>query len=342
MKRKILITAAAICMAASSFNAAYASNIKTIINNGNIEYTGTVAEENIGKNVFLEVFKKGYEVNESNWETENPSNIIYINTKASDKKGNYTFKFKLTENGLYPMVKNEGTENGGEVEYIGYTNSGDFRTAIEELSGKTESEIPAYIDANKEKLAMYSEIFNLPSDDVKGLVKKSITRNSKFSDLVTVYVAEAYSQNRDVALNEYINDLLEDDDSLRKYYKNYNEALYSANLKQDYTKTGEFHDKLVESVVLVYKNDGVSEVTKMLNEYASKLGITKKVTDTMTDKVVGEKWIKDELVAKINALKPTTVGGGSSSSWGGGSINNGGNTSSVGTPMKTLHRKFRM
>lgn len=333
MKRKILAAVAAVCMTASSLNVAYAANIKTFINNGEIEYSGTVEKEKIGENVLLQVFNKGVEVNETSWKSENPANIVYINSKATDKDGNYSFNFVLTSNGLYPMVKNEVSDDKAEIEYIGYTNIDDFKAAITELSGKAENEIAAYIDANKEKLGMYGDVFSLPSADVAKLIKSSIKSDSDFSDLIKVYVAETYSQNKDVALNDYIDDILDENDSLKGYYKDYNASLYSAQLKQSYNDIDEFYDKLTESIILVnvYKNDGVSEVAEMLNKYASKLGITKEVTTTMASNVVGTMWTKTELADKLNKMQSGGSGGSASgSSWGGN--NGGGVTSAVGMP----------
>lgn len=345
MKNKIVLTAAAICMAATSLNAVYASNIKTIINDGDITYAGTVDKENIGKNIFFQVYKNGYEINETNWSTEDKTNIIFADTDTSDSNGNYSFSFNLTANGKYPLIKNYGDDDGEAVEYIGYTKSSDFSAAVAELAGKTGNDVADYINANKEKLAMYDDIFNLSANDVITLVENSIKTDSDYADLLMVYAAGNFSKGNDVSLNDYIDDMLGENDKIKKYYKDYNEALYTAKLKKTYSNISDFYSTLEESVILsnVYKNDGVSDVTAMLNDYARTLGINVTVTDKKTDQVVGKTWTKTELAKTINELPEDVSGGGSggagSSSSSGWSVggSSGGNTAIVGTPVSSVN-----
>lgn len=338
--KKILLTATAICMAFTSLNAAYATDIKTIIGDGNIEYSGTVDADSIGKDVFVQVMNKGVSVDETTWNQANPSDIVYVNTEVSDSNGNYKFNFSLTDNGLYPVIRNNGTKGSGTIEYIGYTNSTDFSNAINDLSGKTGNDIVDYINANKDKLAMYQDIFSLDASKVITLVESSINADSSFSDLVKVYVAASYENGEDVKLNDYINDILASNDALLKFYKDYNEAAYSARLKSvsSFGNIDNFYAKLREAVILenVKNNDGVAGVAEMLNNYARIIGISVNVTEGMADKVVGKAWSLTELAATLNTLPSETVGGGaggSSSSSGGSSgwkPSAGGNTAMVG------------
>lgn len=345
MKNKIVLTATAICMAVSSLNAAYASNVKTVINDGDITYTGTVDKGNIGKDIFFQVYKNRYQFTEENWQTEDKTNIIFADTDKADANGNYSFSFNLTENGLYPLVKNYGTDSGETTEYIGYTKGNDFAAAIAELDTKSGNDIADYINANKDKLAMYDDIFNLPANDVISLIENSLESDSNYADLLMIYVAGTISKGNEVSLNNYIGNMLLDGDKIKKYYKNYNESLYSAKLKATYQNTSDFYAKLEESVILsnVYKNDGVSDVTAMLNDYARKLGINVTVTDKKTDQVVGKVWTKTELAKTINELPEDVSGGGSggagsssSSGWSSGG-SSGGNTAIVGTPVSSVN-----
>lgn len=340
MKNKIVLTALTICMTAS-LSTAYASNIKTFVGDGKITYTGSVGKENIGKDIFFEVLKKGFELNEESWNTEDASNIIFADAVKSDADGGFSLAFDLADSGLYPVVKNYGTDDGEDIEYIGFTKDSDFTAAIAELSQKQENEIADYIDANRDKLAMYDDIFNIPAADVVKLVKNSITATSTYSDLLMVYAAKSYELGKDVNLNQIFSDMVDKDDKLAKYFKAYNESLYEEGLKNGYEKTSQFYDKLKESIILsnIYKNDGVSEVTAMLNDYAAELGIKTTLTDGKADALVGKRWTMPQLVDYINKIPQSSKGDGAGgngtrvpSGSTGGSI--AGNTVSVGSVQK--------
>lgn len=327
MNRKILLTTAVISIAATCATSVFAQNVTTVISDGGITYSGNAGTENKGKDIFFEVFNVGVTPDETTWSAENASDIVYVNKKAAGDDGAYSFSFKLNQNGLYPIVKNHGGDSAEATEYIGYTNTTDFANAISTLSGKTGTDVSDYIDAHKQDLAMYDEIFtNVLSTDVITLVENSIKADSDLSDLMKVYVAKAFEKGMNISLNNYIGYMVPSSDKLSGYYKTYNEALYSNKLKRAYTSTDDFYEQLREAVILcnVQQSNGVGEITEMLNNYARVLGINVTVTDEISKTVVGKAWTKTELATAVNTYTaPSNGGGGGGSSsssknnWGG-------------------------
>ncbi len=319
MKKIIALTLALMMLVSMT---SYAKSVTTVIqDSADVVFDGAVEADGASKDITFWVLNK--DVEWTNHEALSTSDVKYFDTKtlAGSEEG-YSFTFQLTENGLYRVVQNHGADTAEAAKYIGYTKKADFDTAIDGLALCADaSAVETYLSdpANKVKLAMYSDLFTIVTEtEASEIVKASIDADSSFRDLTGAYLAQAYKQSEAISLNDYVADIA--DGKIEKHYNNSNEASYEAAVEgKTFANAEGFFAALEEAMILanVKSSNGASDITDMLNDYATELGLTKTVTDAISRTLMGNSYTKATLASAVNNYTGGNGGGGGG---GGGSI----------------------
>ncbi len=237
---------------------------------------------------------------------DNDKKIVYYATKTADTKGEYNFRFVLTDSGVYKCYF--ASDDKTEEVTLWHLDETAFAQINEDLSQKDPSntnEIKTFVDTNRYKFGLFDNLYDKVKADSAAYTEANrilcdYLAQNEYAYTKETVVSKAYAAALINKLSidnilDYKSSLSFDELGLTGFVKdNYGEELTQKLISKKgtgYADVEKFDKALAEVVVgiNIQYNEGTTDIKTLLKKYASEIGVSESViTDNLAASLAGE------------------------------------------------------